>query len=130
MNIKSIISQQNWNLVSDRIKADIQHLVNIISIIEKEYGKNFEVTSGFRTKEDQQRINPRAMQSAHMSGKAVDIYDPHGALDEWLCTRQDLLEKYALWQEHPSATATWCHLDTKCREVKERQDCLKRQFKP
>lgn len=49
-----------------------------------------------------------AAHSNHKTGHAVDIYDPHGALDAWLLDATLIL--FGLWREHPDATAGWCHL--------------------
>lgn len=46
--------------------------------------------------------------SAHKEGRAVDIYDPLGALDRWISDL--ILAKYDLYRESPLATSGWCHL--------------------
>lgn len=53
--------------------------------------------------------NPK-ITSRHLTGEAVDVYDPEGELDDWL--DNIMLEHYELWREHPSATRTWCHLQS------------------
>lgn len=62
---------------------------------------------GFRPQECPQG----APHSAHKEGLAVDIYDPHGALDRWLTDL--ILEKYGLYREHPDDTVGWCHLSSR-----------------
>lgn len=49
--------------------------------------------------------------STHLTGEGVDIYDPDGDIDEALT--DEILEKHGLYREHPSATRTWCHLQTR-----------------
>jgi len=54
--------------------------------------------------------------SSHKEARAVDVYDPVGALDDWL----DLFEhgagdnhklaEHGLFREAPNATSGWCHL--------------------
>lgn len=58
-----------------------------------------------------------ATNSKHKLARAVDIYDPQNALDNWLSTfdseggkRNSMLEEFGLFREAPSATAGWCHL--------------------
>lgn len=46
--------------------------------------------------------------SKHQTGHAVDIDDDNEAIDAWLT--DEILEKYELYREHPSATPSWCHL--------------------
>jgi hypothetical protein len=47
-----------------------------------------------------------------MTGQAIDLADPDGDLDEWCLEHPDMLELYGLWQEHPSATKGWAHLQS------------------
>lgn len=49
-----------------------------------------------------------APHSAHKDARAVDIYDPSGALDRWISDL--ILEKYDLYREHPADTGGWAHL--------------------
>lgn len=49
-----------------------------------------------------------APNSAHKQGRAVDVYDPDGFLDDYLT--DDLLAIYGLYREHPASTRGWCHL--------------------
>ncbi len=51
--------------------------------------------------------------SAHKEGQAVDIYDPDNLIDKYIDANSDLLVKFDLYREHPSATAGWCHLSTR-----------------
>lgn len=46
----------------------------------------YTVTSGIRTEQDQKRINPGAMKSNHLTGHAIDIYDPDLSLTKWIKT--------------------------------------------
>ncbi len=49
--------------------------------------------------------------SSHKEAKAVDIYDPQGALDDWLTDQ--ILSRHGLFREAPEATTGWTHLQTK-----------------
>lgn len=49
-----------------------------------------------------------APNSAHKQGRAVDVYDPEGALDAWV--NDAVLETYGLYREAPASTNGWCHL--------------------
>lgn len=52
-----------------------------------------------------------APHSSHKEARAVDVYDPSGALDRWLT--DEILEKHDLYREHPADTSGWCHLSDK-----------------
>lgn len=52
-----------------------------------------------------------APQSAHRDARAVDIYDPLNALDNWLTDER--LEVVDLYREAPAATPGWCHLQSR-----------------
>lgn len=72
------------------------------------------VSSGWRPPEVNAATPNAATRSKHMTGQAIDIYDPDGDLDEWLMTGQGqaVLSALGLWMEHPSATKGWCHVQT------------------
>lgn len=57
-----------------------------------------------------------AVNSAHKQGKAVDLYDPTGSIDNW-CMKESgpggLLEQVGIYIEHPDATPHWSHWSTK-----------------
>ena len=72
------------------------------------------VNSGWRPPAINACVRGAAPRSNHMTGKAVDLGDDDGALDDWLMTipGQAALVKIGLWMEHPSATPRWCHVQT------------------
>jgi hypothetical protein len=52
-----------------------------------------------------------APNSAHKEARAVDVYDPHNILDDWIT--DEILERFKLYREHPNSTPGWCHLTTR-----------------
>jgi len=72
------------------------------------------VSSGWRPPAVNAATAGAAVNSKHMTGQAIDLYDPDGDLDDWLMTGegQAALTALGLWMEHPSATKGWCHLQT------------------
>lgn len=46
--------------------------------------------------------------SSHKQGRGVDVYDPLNRLDAWIT--DEILDKFGLYREAPSATLGWCHL--------------------
>lgn len=72
------------------------------------------VSSGWRPPEVNAGTANAAPNSKHMTGQAIDIYDPDGDLDDWLLSGegQAAMAALGLWHEHPSATKGWAHLQT------------------
>jgi LAS superfamily LD-carboxypeptidase LdcB len=70
------------------------------------------VNSGWRPPSVNAATPNAAPRSKHMSGHAIDISDPEGDLDEWCMDNPEILQTIGLWQEHPSATKGWCHVQT------------------
>lgn len=68
------------------------------------------VTSGYRPAAINAQTPGAAQRSKHMTCQAVDLADPDGDLDEWCMANVIALEQIGLWQEHPSATKGWCHV--------------------
>jgi hypothetical protein len=72
------------------------------------------VSSGWRPPSINASTPNAATNSKHMTGCAIDIYDPDGDLDDWLMNEkgQATLASLGLWMEHPAATKGWCHVQT------------------
>jgi hypothetical protein len=72
------------------------------------------VSSGWRPPAYNATVSGAAPNSRHMTGQAIDLYDPDGDLDYWLMTGegQAAITALGLWIEHPSATKSWSHLQT------------------
>ncbi len=72
------------------------------------------VSSGWRPATINAGVPNAAPRSRHISGQAVDIFDPRGALDAWLMTHtgQDALAGIGLWLESPDHTRGWSHVQT------------------
>jgi Peptidase M15 len=88
------------------------------------------ISSGFRPTAVNAATKGAAKKSGHLICKSIDFQDLDGSLDLLFDKNQDLLEKYGLWQEHPSATKNWAHCDMVERVIRERSNCKKRQFNP
>lgn len=71
-----------------------------------EYGVN----SGWRPAAVNRATPNAAPKSKHVSAQACDISDPEGLLDEWCIDHPEVLEEIGMWQESPSATKAWAHL--------------------
>jgi len=70
------------------------------------------VASGWRPPQINSQVKGAAPRSKHMTGQAVDLYDPEGSLDQFCLEHQDSLAAIGLWMEHPLATKGWCHLQS------------------
>lgn len=95
-------------LVTAEQAGNLADLLFKINIIRREWGKPMIVTSGLRSKEDQMRINPKAPNSKHLLGAAVDISDPDGSLYHWLTEHTARLKQIGLYCE--LGTKGWCHI--------------------
>jgi hypothetical protein len=70
------------------------------------------VSSGWRPPVVNANTPNASRTSLHMTGRAIDLYDPQNRIDDWTFTPQGLalLAELGLWLEHPEATPGWCHL--------------------
>ena len=68
------------------------------------------ISSGWRPPEVNAATPNAATRSKHMTGDAVDLYDPDGEIDGWCMDHLDVLSEIGLWMEHPAATKGWSHL--------------------
>lgn len=72
------------------------------------------ISSGWRPPQINGQVKNAAPRSKHMTGEAVDIYDPEGEIDDYLMSEagQRMLIALRLFLEHPSATKSWSHWQT------------------
>lgn len=67
------------------------------------------ISSGWRPYQLNRQIKNAAVRSKHMTGEAIDIYDPDGLIDEHLLAHPEPLVALGIFCEHPSATKGWSH---------------------
>jgi hypothetical protein len=102
----------NANALLDRVNkllAEIAKL-GILPGINPETGNA--ISSGWRPPSYNAKVANAAAKSKHMTGHAVDLYDPEGDLDDYLNHNLHLLKQFGLYIEHPAATKNWCHLQS------------------
>lgn len=80
--------------------------------IERHPVTDTHVSSGWRPPSVNATTPGAAVRSRHMTGQAIDLYDPEGAVDEWCLDHLDLLSECGLWMESPAHTKGWCHLQS------------------
>lgn len=91
-------------------KRNLQDLIDKVNALG--YQPAMRASSCLRSLEDQRRINPSAMGSAHCFGVAIDVADPKGELKAWLLKNQNRLIECGLWMESPDYCKGWCHLQS------------------
>lgn len=98
----------------DRANELLNWAVSYGVTVDQHPANHSPVSSGWRPPEVNSSTPGAAARSKHMTGEAIDIYDPDGDLDEWLMTTrgQEILKTLGLWHEHPSATKGWAHVQT------------------
>lgn len=90
--------------------SNMAGIVSIANQVLLDFGEYRKVNSGYRRPEDNAAVGG-SKKSAHMSCEAVDLEDKDGRLKRFLT--EDLLDKYDLYMEHPDATPSWCHIQTR-----------------
>lgn len=73
------------------------------------------ISSGWRPPAINSSTKGAAVNSKHMTGEAMDIYDPDGDFDEWLISDrgQQAMKDLGIWHENPAATKGWAHVQSK-----------------
>lgn len=119
ISLKEILmGRVEFNDLPKEYQDNLMILLERINKVRAAYGKPMKVTSGYRSLEDHLRIYRNKgitdqsripMKSKHLSGLAIDIFDPNKDLQKWCLANESLLEQYQLWMEDFSATPNWCH---------------------
>jgi hypothetical protein len=95
-------------------------LVNSLLAVMEAEGMTFEahpvsqslVSSGWRPPQINRQVKNAAPKSKHMTGEAVDLYDPEGDIDNFLMSGQGqrVLASLGLYIENPACTKSWSHI--------------------
>lgn len=97
--------------VLTKFQADnLNELAMKCSVLEELYGRPFEVTSGIRIPQEQQRINPKNPNSPHLDGRAVDVKDQYGDVWRFLMANMEAVEDLGFYLEAKAYTPRHCHL--------------------
>ena len=110
ITMKELLGRLNISDVPIEFQHNLEELLIRINKIRYAWDEPMRVTSGFRTEQDQKRINPKAMRSKHLVGCAVDIADD-GSLYKFLQDEPRHLENADLYCE--LGTKGWVHFQSK-----------------
>jgi hypothetical protein len=96
--------------LSPELLSNLNTIVPRVNELLEKFGQYRKVNSGYRSIEDQKRINPKATHSMHLKCAAVDLEDKDRKLTHFCLNNLKLLESIGLWMEDPNSTNTWVHL--------------------
>lgn len=94
------------------MEGNLNHLLASVNKLILAYGKFPGVSSGYRPPAHNAKVGG-APNSCHLTCEAVDLRDKDGELKKWCLANLAVLEDCGLYMEHPDATPTWCHLQTR-----------------
>jgi hypothetical protein len=99
--------------ISEETEENLCVLAAALTKLEASYGKPFLIDSGYRTQDEQHRIDPAHPNSAHCEGLALDAGDMDGNLWTWLVDHLDLVIGLELYLESKVYTPSWVHITTR-----------------
>ena len=104
--------------LSALLTSNLEELLIRINKFAQEYYDysriNLIVNSGYRPG----RYNIKAggsETSPHLYCQAIDLHDEDGKIKKFIAQELSILDRCDLYQEHPSRTITWAHLDERSR---------------
>lgn len=98
--------------LTGEIEANAAELLRRVNDLLDIFGETRPVRSGWRPPAVNDATPNAAPKSKHMVGQAIDLADDEGDLDQWCIDHGNELARLGLWQEHPAATKSWCHLQS------------------
>lgn len=104
----SEFNPHNYPLTPE-IEQNLSDLHEKMNKVRAAYGNVMIITSGLRSQEDQERINPSAPKSKHLIGAACDVLDRDKKLAIWVQANMPLMEQIGLWFEDFGHTDGWVH---------------------
>ncbi len=113
----AVITLQDYLMGRDKkytltpeLQSNAEEMVDKGNQLLAKFGQSRKVRSGWRPPEVNAATPNAAKKSKHMNCEALDFEDDEGDLDEYCLANPDVLQEIGLWQEHPSATKGWCHV--------------------
>jgi hypothetical protein len=101
--------------MTPQIEHDAEILVACVNVVAARANLTAKVSSGWRPAPYNATVSGASRTSLHMVGRAVDLDDQDGHLDDFFMSKagEALLVEFGIWHEHPSSTPRWCHLQSK-----------------
>ena len=118
ITLKELLKGKDFNLLPKEHQDNLLILLERINKVRIAYGKQFLVTSGYRSMEDHlgiynrkgiTDINKIPVKSKHLFGLACDLADPKKELQTWCRNNQDILRNLGIWMEDFRYSSTWVH---------------------
>lgn len=97
---------------SSAVRANAADLAERVSRLLDFLGVKAAISSGFRTREANAKAGG-SKNSAHLTGQAVDLYDPKGTLTAAITRDPGLLDTFDLYVENPYYTKGWLHVQSR-----------------
>lgn len=104
-----LMGRAKFDDLDESTQDNINTLLPKVNELLKAFGTFRGCNSGFRSKADQMRINPKATSSKHLTGAAIDLEDANGKLKAWINANVSVLERLGLYCEDFGHTTTWVH---------------------
>lgn len=108
--IEFLMGRAKYADLSPEHQGNANTIVTRVNELLEAFGEYRACNSGYRSKEDQARINPKAMKSKHLIAAAIDISDADGRLYKFCKDNPELAERIGLWFEERQGG--WLH--TQC----------------
>lgn len=117
--MKDIVKKYNYDELPSETKSNLDELLEKVNKMLNLWATPVIITSGLRTIEDQIRIYAEKgitdqskipLHSKHLSGQALDIYDPNLRFTKWLKQNDHILVDCGLWCEE--GNKDWVHFQT------------------
>ncbi len=105
-----LMNRTTMDKLSDEQVRNLNTLIPKINELLERYNRPVTMNSGYRSPEDQMRINPKAPHSKHIECAAIDIGDKDHNFRYWTLMHLNYLIELGLFMEDPSHTPTWIHL--------------------
>lgn len=96
-------------ILTEEQQKNLDLLFIAMNKIRAAYGRPMLVTSGVRSPQDQMRINPSHMKSAHLLAAACDINDPERDLWNWILLNLNTILSCGLYVENRTNQMRHCH---------------------
>lgn len=107
-----LMSRDREYPLDDTLLTNLDRLVRSVNKFQLVYGKQITVSSGYRPGKYNVAAHG-APNSSHLTCEAVDFHDADGKVKEFVKLNPYILVDCDLYQEDPSRTLQWIHVQTR-----------------
>ncbi len=110
--LEVLMGRMKEHPLTDEMQTNLEGLLVAANKFRAKYGKPLTISSGYRPAAQNAAVGG-AKKSSHLMCQAIDFNDKSKTLKDWVKSNPSVLEECDIYQEDPTYTSTWLHIQTR-----------------